>query len=96
MCKHVCNKDVNHLNLDTSLVKPNDTMINIVSKNLQVVYPQVTSDSFQSNNKAHANDAVAAVPKRSFKLFIVDYVFGNYFRNANKQLAICVFHITKI
>ena len=79
MCKRVCNKDVNHLNLDTSLVKPNDTMINIVSKNLQVVYPQVTSDSFQSNNKAHANAAIAAVPKRSFNAFIVDYVFGNYF-----------------
>lgn len=96
MCKHVCNKDVNHFKDDTSLVNAKETIINIVSKHLQVVYPHVTSDSFQSNNKAHASDAIAAVPKRSFKLFIVDYVFGNYFRNANKQLAICVFHITKI
>jgi len=92
----VCNKDVNHFKDDTSLVNAKETIINIVSKHLQVVYPHVTSDSFQSNNKAHASDAIAAVPKRSFKLFIVDYVFGNYFRNANKQLAICVFHITKI
>ena len=67
----MCNKDVNHLKDDTSLVNAKETIINIVSKHLQVVYPQVTSDSFQSNNKAHANAEIAAVHKISFTLFIV-------------------------
>ena len=46
-------------------------MINIVSNSLQVVYPHVTSDSFQSSNKAQATQANAAVDSNTLIAYIL-------------------------